>query len=381
MYEAIGAVLYEMASDKDDKTETQVTARGLCLQMQHIKFFFLLKLYRKIFVHCAPIITVMQNPTLDAVQLSLMLEDFQRFLLNLNADQIWEDALLLDPEMPAVRQQSGWRGVEGAIDSPDSWRQNLLSISAEVAQKFLEQLLWRFENLKKFKWMDLIRPSKFDERKKMPPSKQKELINEIIDLYPFAVQDALALEHILNILYDNTKIKILLDKIVRERDELAAKKRERRNRTKQANEEQDENEEDERSAVEVEDTFEREAGRTVDEENIKEGKPNVQDLLKVIKTAGLEEALPHAMVLLELAATTPLTSVHCERVFSRMKKVLSPSRSTMLQTRKEMLIFLQVGHAILRSLAEQPVFKDNIVNRFKSYNHRRLERFSKKLIR
>ena len=229
--------------------------------------------------------------------------------------------------------------------------------------------------------MDLIRPSKFDERKKMPPSKQKELINEIIDLYPFAVQDALALEHILNVLYDNTKIKILLDKIVRERDELAAKKRERRNRTKQANEEQDENEEDERSAVEVEDTFEREAGRTVDEENIKEGKPNVQDLLKVIKTAGLEEALPHAMVLLELAATTPLTSVHCERVFSRMKKVLSPSRSTMLQTRKEMLTFLQVGHAILRSLAEQPVFKDNIVNRFKSYNHRRLERFSKKLIR
>ena len=120
MYEAIGAVLYEMASDKDDKTETQVTARGLCLQMQHINFFFLLKLYRKIFVHCAPIITVMQNPTLDAVQLSLMLEDFQRFLLNLYADQIWEDALLLDPEMPAVRQQSGWRGVEGAIDSPDS---------------------------------------------------------------------------------------------------------------------------------------------------------------------------------------------------------------------------------------------------------------------
>ena len=378
LYETIGAVLYEIANDKVDKTEIQVTARGLCLQMQHIEFVFLLKLYRKIFSHCAPIITIMQNPTLDAVQLSLMLEDFQRFLLNLNANQIWEDALLLDPEMPAVRQRNGWRGVEGAIDSPDSWKQKLLSISAEVAQKFLEQLLWRFENLKKFKWMDLIHPSKFDERKKMPPSKQKELINEIIELYPFAVQDALALEHNLNVLYDNTEIKILLDKIVRERDELAAKKRERRRRTKQANEEQNENKTDERSAVEVEDSFERETGSTVEEENVKEGKPNVQDLLKVIKTAGLEEALPHAMTLLELAATTPLTSVHCERVFSRMKKVVSPSRSTMLQTRKEMLIFLQVEHAILRSLAEQPVFKENIVNRFKSYNQRRLERFSKK---
>ena len=43
----------------------------------------------------------MQNPTLDTVQLSLMLQDF---LLNLNANQIWEDALLLNPEMSAVRQ-------------------------------------------------------------------------------------------------------------------------------------------------------------------------------------------------------------------------------------------------------------------------------------
>ena len=86
----------------------------------------------------------------------------------------------------------------------------------------MEQLLWPFENLKTFKWMDLIHPSKFDERKEKLPSISKKLINEIIDLYPFAVQDALAVEHNLNVLYDNTEIKILLDKIVRERDELAA---------------------------------------------------------------------------------------------------------------------------------------------------------------
>ena len=53
LYETIGAVLYEMANNKDDKTETQVTTRGLCLHMQHIEFLFLLKLYRKIFAHCA----------------------------------------------------------------------------------------------------------------------------------------------------------------------------------------------------------------------------------------------------------------------------------------------------------------------------------------
>ncbi|XP_065054458.1 zinc finger MYM-type protein 1-like isoform X1 [Rhopilema esculentum] len=214
LYETIGAVLYEMANDKDDKTETQVTARGLCLQIQHIEFVFLLKIYRKIFAHCAPIITVMQNPTLDAVQLSSMLEDFQRFLLNLDCNHIWEDAMLLDPEMPAVRQRNGWRGVEEAVDSTGSWKINLLAISSEIAQKFLEQLLWRFENLTRFKWMELIHPSKFDERKKMPPAKQKELICKVKELYPFAVPDALALEHNLSVLYDNNEIKILLDKIV-----------------------------------------------------------------------------------------------------------------------------------------------------------------------
>lgn len=36
LYETMGAVLYDMANDKDHKTETQVIAQRLCLQMQHI---------------------------------------------------------------------------------------------------------------------------------------------------------------------------------------------------------------------------------------------------------------------------------------------------------------------------------------------------------
>ena len=87
------------------------------------------------------------------------------------------------------------------------------------------------------------------------------------------------------------------------------------------------------------------------------------------------------MKLLELAVATPLTSVHCERVFSRMKRVVStvsPSRSRMLQKRKEMLVFLQVEHKTLRWLAGRQYFKDNVVARFKSYNQRRFERFSRK---
>ena len=65
-------------------------------------------------------------------------------------------------------------------------------------------------------------------------------------------------------------------------------RKERRRKTKQANEEPNKNKETDRSTVEVKDSFERETGGAVEEENIKEGKPNVQYLLKVIKTAGLE---------------------------------------------------------------------------------------------
>eukprot|EP00794_Sanderia_malayensis_P008582 gene8582-9499_t len=334
LYESLGTVLYELANENSVNTDTQVSARGLCVQIQHIEFAFLLKFYRKIFAHCPPILTVMQNPTLDATQLLMMLEDFQAFLLNLDSNQVWEDTMILDPEIPSVCQQNGWRGIESAIDSSESWKQKLIAISTEVTQQFTDQLLWRFSNLKKLEWMDLIHPSKFAERRAVSQAKQKDLINDLKNLYPFVVSDPLALEHNLSILYSNSEIGILLEKTVWERDQVVAKKRERRRRLKKANEEHNQNKERERNAIEDADYFERQMESTVEEDLVNEGKPTVQDLLKVIKMAGLQDALPWVMKLLELAATKPLTSVHCERVFSRMKRVVSPSRSTMLQKKR-----------------------------------------------
>ena len=116
----------------------------------------------------------------------------------------------------------------------------------------------------------------------------------------------------------------------------------------------------------------------IEEDSAKEGKPSIQDLLTVVQKTNLQEALPQAITLLELAAVMPLTSVHCERVFSRMKRIVSPSRSTMPQNRKEMLVFLQVEHKTLRWLSQRPNFKASIIACFKSYNQRRLERFTQK---
>ena len=92
-------------------------------------------------------------------------------------------------------------------------------------------------------------------------------------------------------------------------------------------------------------------------ETVPEGIATIQDLLTVITSAQLEDALPQAVHLLELAVVIPLTSVHCERVFSRMKRSISRSRANILQTRKDNLVFLQVEHELLRNLAKNPSFK------------------------
>ena len=130
-YKEIGAVLYGIAQDEREKTETQASARGLCVQIQHMEFVFLLKFYQKLFEYCTPIITVMQKPTLDAVQLSSMLSDFQDILENFNYEQIWVDTMKVDPEIPTVRNRGGWRGIESANDgSPGSWKLCLTGLAA-----------------------------------------------------------------------------------------------------------------------------------------------------------------------------------------------------------------------------------------------------------
>ncbi len=66
---------------------------------------------------------------------------------------------------------------------------------------------------------------------------------------------------------------------------------------------------EEATAVEEVDEFEVDVAEDIDLDLVREGSVSVQDLLHVIKQAEVEEALPQALLLLELAATTPLTSV------------------------------------------------------------------------
>ena len=72
--------------------------------------------------------------------------------------------------------------------------------------------------------MNLVHPSKFNDRKEATVWEQRLLIDELRKHYPFAVDDKTATEYNLNLLYNNNEISILLKKLVRERDALAAQK-------------------------------------------------------------------------------------------------------------------------------------------------------------
>ena len=384
-YEELGSLFYAMSKDPKEKAETKATARGLCVQLQNVEFVFLLTFYRKLFDLCTPISLMMQKPTLDAVQVTSMLEDFDRALKRFDYQQIWEDTLDKDPEIPVVRVRDGWRGVEEPINgAPASWRETLTDLAKTCTATFSNQLAWRFHNLEKFKWMDLIHPAKFEERKKASLQEQRALLKELCSVYSFAFPDEIALEHCLSVLYHNMEVAALLRKVVKERDAAIAKKKEKRLQLAAKKNSEDtevattSSGEEERALVEVSDEFSAQTGLDIEDELVKKGKPTLQDLLDVFRRTGLQEALPQAVTLMELATVTPLTSVHCERVFSRLKRVVSPTRSTMLQERKEMLVFLQVEHKILRWLAQQPDFHTNVIARFSYFNKRRMERFSRK---
>ena len=221
--------------------------------------------------------------------------------------------------------------------------------------------------------MELIHPMEVQRMKNMPAREHRSLINNLKELYPAAVSDVVGLEHCLHVIYNNQEIYLLLEKVVRERDAAILKKKERRTKNRDIATEVSSSE-----TVEDVDQFEVADAREMDIEAVITGKPSIQDLLDVIRQAGLEEALPQAMKIIELAAVTPLSSVHCERVFSRMKRVVSASRSGMLQKRKETLLFLQVEQTTLRWLSEQPNVKTNVIATFKSFNQTRMSRFSRK---
>ena len=293
------------------------------------------------------------------------------------------ETLEADPNFPITRARAGWTGTESANNgSQESWKQTLCIVQERICTEFSEQISWRFQNLEKFKWMDLVHPSKFTQSRKLPSNEVKLMLREVMYLYPFALDDINSAENNLEVFHNNSEISLLLRKCAKERDQAVKKRKAKQRRIDACYQAEgttdDEVIEQESRNVEEHDEFDAGEFTELDTEFVIEGALCIQDLLTVVQETGLADVLPQAMLLLEIAAVTPPTSVHCERVFSRMKRVVSASRSRMLQARKEHLVMLKVEHGLLRWLSKQPYFYGNFVKRFKENNQRRLERFSRK---
>ena len=69
-------------------------------------------------------------------------------------------------------------GVDQEMNSLESRRQSLQRVAANLIQEFSEQIHWRFENLTKFKWIDLVHPAKFGQRRTATVNDQRALISE-----------------------------------------------------------------------------------------------------------------------------------------------------------------------------------------------------------
>ena len=121
----------------------------------------------------------------------------------------------------------------------------------------------------------------------------------------------------MNDLYNSNEISLLLQKLVCYQDAFIAKKKERRRKLRASMIEVERDCQGENQAersIREHNKFEVGEEADVELDAVREGTATAQDLLSVIKSAALAEALPQAMILLKLAVTTPLTSIHCERV-------------------------------------------------------------------
>ena len=166
--------------------------------------------------------------------------------------------------------------------------------------------------------MDLVHPSKFIQSRKLPSNEVKLMLIEFMNLYPFPLDDIKSAENNLEVLHNNSEISLLLCKCAKERD-YAVKKRKAKQRKIDAcyqaeGTTDDEVIEEQSSNIEEYDEFEAGEFTGLDTKFVREGALCIQDLLTVAQETGLADALPQVMLLLEIAAVSPLTSVHCKGV-------------------------------------------------------------------
>ena len=93
-------------------------------------------------------------------------------------------------------------------------------------------------------------------------------------------------------------------------------------------------------------------------------------LMQCIHENHLTDAFSETFKLLEINATTPLTSSESERCFSTLKRIKSYSRNTMTNDRLNALAMLSIHKELIRGM---PDFNDRVITKFAQLKTRRAE--------
>lgn len=98
-----------------------------------------------------------------------------------------------------------------------------------------------------------------------------------------------------------------------------------------------------------------------------------QELLKYIFENDLCEVYIQLTKLLRLILTLPVTTASSERNMSTLKRIKSYLRNSMENSRLSNLSTLSIEKSLLKSLAKNSTFKDNVIDKFAVSKNRRLD--------
>ena len=316
---AIIEVLVSLSEDSSDG-KTSYEASGLLRQMQNRINVFLLSVFFRIFCYADILTKTLQTKVLDPSTVASKVTDFLQLLKGMREDHTFESLMAaLDiaddfsdiscAPPPRKRKRceqhlvdSGYTPSQEDEESSESVRYR--RILNEIVDCLSTDMDARFANLNSFKWVNMLNPSNFNHLSKNELELDKHIDN-FMENNEFLKTDKDIIRAQLQALYGDSAIR----------------------------------------------------------DAIKEAE-DIPSLLKTLYTLDLSSAMPMVADIADIASSTALTSVSCERTFSILRRLKNYQRNSMGENRTKHLMLLNVECELTRKLSKGDDFYSNVIDRF-----------------
>ena len=325
-------VLISLSEDPSDG-KTSFEASGLYRQLTKSMNVFLLTVFFRIFSFADILTKTLQSKVLDPSKVSSKVVDFLSLLKGLREYDTFESIVngldsssedsgeMFCAPPPRKRKPSQKHLVDSgyapSIEEERTEHQQFKQVLNEIVDCLTTEMEARFGNIYTFKWVDMVNPSKFDCLSKNEQELDK-CINIFIENNTFIHYEKDVLRAQFQTLYGDSAI---------------------------------------RNALEEAD--------------------DVENLLRALYTLDLSSALPLVADIANIAASTAITSVSCERSFSVLRRLKNYQRNSMSQHRTKQLMILNVESELTRKLSRSEDFYSRVIDRF-ARSPRRLDLIYKK---